>query len=164
MTPEFLVAAAIKPALWCLGGFMEPAVDTPMVTRFMTAIAIQESGLTARRQMGGGPARSFWQFEPGGVNGVLSHPRTRVQASRLCEILCYRLTGDEPANVVSIMTAIEHCDVLAAGFSRLNLWASSYNIPISEEEGWRAYFGIWRPGKPDRERWVGSWAQGQRVV
>lgn len=164
MTPEQLVISAINPALTLLAQFMGERVREPVAVRFLTAIAIQESGLTARRQAGGGPARSFWQFEPIGVDGVLSHNGSRNEASWLCERLCYRLTENEPENIRLIAGAIEHNDVLAAGFARLNLWKTAHPIPTTEAEGWRIYTDVWRPGRADRERWTRSWALGQGVV
>ena len=164
MTPEQLVITAINPALTLLAQFMGERVRTPVAIRFLTAIAIQESGLTARAQHGGGPAKSFWQFEPIGVDGVLSHPGSRVEASRLCEVLCYRLTGNEPANIRLIHNAIEHNDVLAAGFARLNLWKTPHPMPVTEDDGWRVYVDTWRPGKPDSARWPAAWAAGQAAA
>ena len=164
MTPKLFAETAVMPALRILSGFMPPSVNTPVAARFITAIAIQESRLKARRQMADGPARSFLQFESVGVDDALSHPRSRREASKLCEILCYRLTADEPKNIALIMAAIEHNDVLAAGFARLNLWNSNHVMPATEDDGWRIYLDQWRPGKPDRQRWVTSWADGQSVV
>ena len=63
-----------------------------------------------------------------------------------------------------IAAAIEHNDILAAGFARLNLWKTPHPMPITEEDGWRVYVDIWRPGKPDRERWAHAWASGQEVA
>ena len=164
MTPEQLVITAINPALTLLAQFMGERVREPVAVRFLTAIAIQESGLTARRQAGNGPAKSFWQFEPIGIDGVLSHHGSRNEASRLCEILCYRITENEPENVKQITGAIEHCDVLAAGFARLNLWKTPHSIPTTEAEGWRIYTDVWGPGKPDRARWASAWSRSMPAL
>ena len=163
MTPELLVSTAINPALNILATIMSPSVNTPTAARFLTTIAIQETELKARRQMEDGPARSLFQFESVAVDNVLSHPLSRKYASEFCKILCYRITKDEPKNIATIMAAIEHNDVLAAGFARLNLWASAYMMPTTEDSGWAVYTGIWRPGKADRKRWITSWDAGQAV-
>ncbi len=57
MTPEF-INQWIFPATFSL---LPPEYDTPAARRLMIAIGLQESRFKARRQMGQGPARSFWQ-------------------------------------------------------------------------------------------------------
>lgn len=122
----------------------------------MDAIARQESGLTHRVQLGGGPARGLWQFEMGGgVRGVLHHHATRDAAVRACV----------QANVVAtpevVWRALASNDWLAAVFARLLLWSDPAPLPppilACEEEAWRYYQRTWRPGKPHRRRWTDCW-------
>jgi hypothetical protein len=87
MKPNRLLNLAIIPALTELARCGIP--DTAEARRFVLAIALQESGLAHRRQLlgggEGGPAASFWQFEPGGgCRGVLTHYLVAQTMRNLC--------------------------------------------------------------------------------
>ena len=70
----------LTPALSMLPATM----DTPKARVMLLAIALQESGLAHRVQVGG-PAHGLWQFERGGgVKGVLRCHTTREHARALC--------------------------------------------------------------------------------
>ena len=51
--------------------------------------------------------------------------------------------------------AIEHNDVLACCFARLNLWWLPGALPTRTEplKGWNQYLKAWRPGEPHPETW-----------
>lgn len=153
MTPDLYLRFAIDPALWLLPAAMRSVEARALVL----AIALQESKLIARRQIGG-PARGYPQFEVAGVSGVLRHEHSRAHAERLCEVL------DVPPLVGSVHAALEYQDVLAAGFSRLLLWTLPSALPREgqPELGYRQYLDAWRPGKPRPatwpEHWVTAWA------
>ncbi len=76
MKPHRVLKYAIVPALTELAHKVE---DTEMARIKLLAIALQETRLEHRRQVGSdgvedGPAMSFWQFEQrGGCRGVLQH-------------------------------------------------------------------------------------------
>lgn len=109
----------------------------------LLAIGLQESLLVARRQHNNGPARGLWQFERGGsVRGVLTHPATSAHARRLCE-----LRGVAPV-AHDVWEALEHDDVLAAGFARLNLWWLPQSLPELGDgaRAFQQYLDAWRPG------------------
>ena len=146
MTPKNLYQLGIRPAL----GFLLTSMATMEAIRQQVAIAMQESNLEHRRQIGG-PARSYYQFELIGVKEVLTHPATRDMARNLCASLDY---SPDP-NV--IYEAIEHNDVLASGFARLLLWRDPKPMPTNQQDGWNYYERNWRPGKPHPERWERSW-------
>src|SRR5690606_12018619 len=60
-----------------------PEPDSSREARAMLlAIALQESRFMHRRQIGG-PARGYWQFEVGGVRGVMTHRHTSTLAREL---------------------------------------------------------------------------------
>jgi len=61
-------------------------MDTPDARAMLVAIGLQESGFAYRKQVGG-PARSFWQFEMGGVTGVLTHDKTSAYISEVCKYI-----------------------------------------------------------------------------
>jgi hypothetical protein len=131
-----------------------PAVMGATNARAMvTAICLQESGLTHRRQVRG-PARSYAQFEIMGVREALTGRTTRVHAeAALAALDC---TGFSD---IEVLAAIEHNDMLAVVLSRLLLWGDPAQIPgrADEEGAWQMYLRRWRPGKPHRERWGPAW-------
>lgn len=140
---------------------LPPNLNTPNAKAMLIAIGLQESRFLYRRQMGDGPARGFWQFEQGGaVRGVLNHSLTRGLARGLVDTLVY---DDYPATV---WNALEHNDILAMGFARLNLLWLPANLPQPDqaEEAWQQYFAAWQPGKPHRETWDAYYAQAWQEV
>lgn len=154
MTPDILLTSIIRPALALLG----PRYQGKDAERMLIAIALQESGLTHRVQVGG-PARGFWQFEQGGgVNGVLNHPSTAAAAKTLCATLCY------PATREAVYSALADNDILAASFARLLLWSDPKPLPVTEAEGWACYQRNWRPGRPHPDRWPANWAKANEVI
>lgn len=130
-------------------------LDSSEAAVALFAIGMQESdGFRARRQYNDGPARGFWQFEQGGaVRGVLNHPATKVIARSLLDRLQY---DDYPANV---WNALEHNDILAMGFARLNLLWLPKPLPKlgAEQEAWGQYLEAWRPGKPHPAKWPANY-------
>ncbi|WP_325438181.1 hypothetical protein [Pseudomonas nitroreducens] len=154
----------IEPALLLLPARME----SPQAIVMLLAIGMQESRFTYRRQMGNGPAKSFWQAEQGGgmVAGLL---RYRVEALRdLATGLC-AVRGVVPA-APDVWNAIEHDDVLAAGLARLLLFTDPARLPaLGDEAGaWDLYLRTWRPGAYDkgtpakraelRKKWAAGYA------
>jgi len=147
---------AIAPALALL-----PARFTSAPAEVMLlAIGLQESRFAHRRQVGG-PARGFWQFEQGGgVRGVLRHIATAGHARVLCE--ARHVAPTESA----VYAALEHDDVLAAGFARLLLWSDAAPLPAlgQSDHAWGLYARTWRPGKPHPETWEGLYSMALAEV
>ena len=126
----------------------------------LLAIALQESDLAYREQIGG-PARGLWMFERGGgVKGVLKHHATRDLARYVC-----RQRGVNP-NRWAVYKALPHDDVLAAGFARLLLWTDPHALPaMGDESGaWDLYLRTWRPGKPRPAHFSGNYRQALLAV
>lgn len=123
---------------------------------FLLAVAIQESGLAHRRQVGG-PARGWWQFE--GVNGGAGEVLSMPEGLHLCQFLRVKPL---PA---AVMVALEFCDLLSYGFARLLLWSDPHPVPslYQPDEAWQCYLRTWRPGKPSRERWEESIAAARNI-
>lgn len=123
---------------------LPPAMDSRAATAMLLTIALQESRVEYRRQMHGGPARSFYQFELTGVRGVLSHPASRDVIANAMRLMKY-----SPDDIAAYV-AIEHNDVLATCFARCLLWTLPQDLPTREqpEEAWQQYLAAWRPGKP----------------
>lgn len=152
--------AFVMPAAFAL---LPPKLDTPAARALVLAIGLQESRFLDRRQLEGGPARGFWQFEPGGVGGVaqvLTHPSTKPLIESVLEQLRY------PPAISACYTAIEHNDVLAVCFARLLLLPVPGVLPAREEaeKGWRQYVLGWHPGKPHRPTWDGFYARAWGLV
>lgn len=126
----------------------------------LIAIALQESGLQHRKQIGGGAGRGFLQFELIGIRGVLEHPASHELAEGVCRVLRY---DPDP---VGVHAAVADNDVLAACFARLLLWRLPEPLGRREEGpvGWSQYMALWRPGRPRRARWAGNWASGWQAI
>lgn len=126
----------------------------------LLAIGLQESRFVHCRQIGE-PARGFWQFERGGgAHGVLTHPASRDHAYRLCGG-----RGVDPV-AAAVYPALEHDDVLAAGFARLLMWTDANRLPAigDAQGGWNLYARTWWPGKPHSQTWAALHAQAVAVV
>ncbi|WP_199707465.1 hypothetical protein [Teichococcus wenyumeiae] len=62
----------------------------------------------------------------------------------------------EPAPV---WRALEGHDLLAYALARLLLLTDPYAVPETVNAGWDCYAkGLWRPGKPHRDKWDTAWA------
>jgi hypothetical protein len=153
MTPATLLALVIRPTL----AAMNPRLRDVSAERLLVAIALQESGLAHRRQVGG-PARGFWQFERAGVAGVLLHRASAADAADLATGLVF------PATLEAVYSAIENNDTLACGMARLLLWTDPAPLPTDEAGAWAYYLRCWRPGKPHRERWGANWNAATRAI
>lgn len=156
MTSTYL-RAHVLPAAYAV---LPIGMDAPGATAMLIAIALQESKCCHRRQIGG-PARSFWQFEMGGVRGVMSHKASKAHLANALEALSYAVTDDATA----VYMAIEHNDVLAAVCARLLLWTLPAPLPGRDdaETGWQQYLAAWRPGKPHRDTWDAHFAAAWAV-
>lgn len=165
MTPAQADTLMIRPALTLL----PPAMDSPEASVMLLTIALHESLLIHRRQING-PARGYWQFERGGVRGVLSHWTAKPHAEQVCETLNYR------ADLDVVYGAIEHNDVLAAAFARLLLYTDPLRLPrVSDAQlALEYYVRTWRPGAwargseeqraQLREKWMRHHAEASRAV
>lgn len=155
---EHVVRHTIPAAL----SLLPTEMDTPAARAMLVAIGLQESKFLFRRQKDYGPARSFWQFEKGGVRGVLRHPSTRGHVIALLRALRYdHLVAPATGQVANIHVALEHNDVLACAFARLNLWWLPTALPAREQSNvaWSQYLEAWRPGKPHVATWESFYSE-----
>lgn len=158
MKPSDLLSTAIIPALTRLN------MDSIDARRFMLAIALQESGLTARRQRSAdgtesGPASSFFQFEKnGGCRGVLTHRATAPIMRQVCTDF-----NVEP-NALALWEAMRYQDIVAACAARLLIYTLPTPMPKTAADGWAQYLDAWRPGKPHPTTWAGHWATADAAV
>lgn len=123
-------------------------MDSKEARAMLVAIGLQESRFTHRRQIGG-PARGWWQFEQGGVNGVLTHAQTKIPIGSVLDMMVY---DHEPATSYN---AIADNDILACCYARLLLFTHPKALPLvgNYEYAWAYYTWLWRPGAPHRETW-----------
>lgn len=126
--------------------------------RWLLAVAMQESGLKHRAQLGGGPARGWWQFEQAGATGVLRHAASAEHAAAACAAAVVA------PDAASVWRAIEGHDRLATAFARLLLWTDPHPIPTEERAAWDCYLRLWRPGKPHPQTWPEVWQRAVATV
>lgn len=139
---------------------LPPTLDTKWARVNQAAIGFQESdGYHTRMQYAGGPARSYWQFEIGGIRGVMTHAASIRLAIQVCDA-----RGVE-FNSTKIHAAMATDDVLGAAFARLLMLTDPFKLPENQADAWTMYAKrLWRPGKPHPEKWPKSWAFGLSVV
>lgn len=143
--PATVLRDVIVPAL----ALLPDKLRSPRAQVMLLTIAQQESDLAARRQANNGPARGLWQFERGGVNGVMGHPASEPLLVRACAGL------GVPFQLAAIHAALETSDTLACIVARLLLYTLPQPLPpIGYTDGaWRQYIEAWRPGKPRPLTW-----------
>lgn len=162
MTPELLLSTGIVPALTYLRGHGIP--DTLAARRLILAIAMQESGLRHRRQVGAdgsesGPASSFVQFEKGGgCKGVLTHGSVKEAMLKACADFNLTPTPE------GLWEAMRYNDVVACIAARLLIYTLPSMLPERQELGWQQYINAWRPGKPHPEKWSTNWSAADLIV
>lgn len=148
---------ALEPAL----AMLPAAMDSPAARVMLLAIGLQESRLTARRQLVGnppqpvGPAKGLLQFEQGGgCAGVIRHSASRYWMSLVCQQRGVEFTPK------ALWDALEHDDLLAMAAGRLLLFTDPKRLPAPGDEtgAWDLYLRTWRPGKPHRATWPGLYA------
>ena len=150
-----LAQQAILPAL----AWLPRQMDTGVARVLMVAIALQESQILWRRQLGNGPARGFWQFElgvnkpgGGGVWGVWHH---KASGQLLRDACAWRGVVAQPKE---IWAALESDDVLAATVARLLMWTDAQALPRDSASAWLFYCKrTWCPGKPKPGTWPANW-------
>ncbi|MCR4331686.1 MAG: lytic transglycosylase domain-containing protein [Sulfuricaulis sp.] len=150
---------AFGPIYKATAALLPLAMDSPQAKAMLMAIAMQESRFDERRQIGG-PARGFWQFEFGGIRGVLNHKQSQPLIRSVLDRLDYDHKPD------TSYAAIEHNDVLAFAYARCLLWTLPDPLPAQHEteEGWRQYADAWRPGRPHRATWNAFFTQAWKMV
>jgi hypothetical protein len=123
------------------------------------AIPGQETGWAARRQMAGGPARSYWQAEEGGALAEM-FGRAAPHFKAVCAAL------DIPFDRKVAWDAIIWNDTLACCMARLRLWVDPAPLPeIGDADGaWEYYIRTWGPGMPRRESWNGRYSTAMMLT
>lgn len=148
----------VIPAAYAL---LPHAMASDRATAMLLAIALQESECANRRQVRG-PARSFWQFETGGILGILRHRASAAHVRAVLEALCY----PKSLTAAEILATIEDNDVLACCCARLLLWTLPDALPGPDEAdaAYRQYLSAWQPGKPRPKEWPGNYSAAWDLV
>lgn len=164
LTVRQFLMLVIRPGL----AMLDEAKRGPAAECMMLAIALQETGLRYLYQVDGDGrpllklARGFWQFEKGGVRGVLTHPSTAWLRDMLAR------HGMPGATVDQLHLALPASSLLQAWCARANLWWFHDPLPQpaaeGQHEGWMQYLAIWGPGKPRPLEWHGNWAAAVTAV
>lgn len=149
-----VIADIINPGLALLPAKM----DSRAARVLLLAMGLQESNFEHVRQIGGGPGRGNWQFEPGtklsrgGVWGIYLHSASRGHLESICRI---RGVQFEPH---AIWLQIERDAPFACACARLLMWTDAGALPAADDElgGWSFYAGVWRPGRPRFETWAAN--------
>ena len=141
-------------------GMMSPGYDTPAARAMVLAIALQETSCNARTQQPRGPARSFWQFEPIGIEDLFLSNHTRDELEIACLRLCI------PHNVDAVYQAITYNDVLAIVCARAKLARLPDPLPTrhNPQSGWHQYQELWRPGIPRGVHWPANFARAWEII
>lgn len=148
-----------KEAIEAAFQLLPAKMDSRAARVILAAIGFQESGYQVRIQYGNGPARSYWQFEKGGIKGVMLHAASVSLAVSVCEA-----RGVE-FNSSAIWKSMETDDVLGAAFARLLMYTDPKPLPDNQADAWEMYAKrLWRPGKPHPDKWPESWAFGLERV
>lgn len=144
-----------KEAVDAAFSLLPEKMDTKLARMIHAAIGYQESSYATRIQYGGGPARSYWQFEKGGIKGVMRHNASAPFAVKVCRDRGVEFSSD------AIWKAMEADDVLGAAFARLLMYTDPLALPSNASDAWEMYAKrLWRPGKPHPDKWPDSWAFG----
>lgn len=158
-----MIAHALRFTLPAAYALLPVEMGSSEASALLLAIGLQESRFLARRQVQQGPARGFWQFERGGIAGVLRHPLTAHHVKAALRALRY---GDVAAanatrKIIACHTIVEHHDPLACVFARLLLWTLPAPLPTRDEpdRAWNQYLDAWRPGRPHPETWPSFYAE-----
>jgi len=119
--------------------------------RFLTAIALQESGFKTRHQYGG-PAHGFFQFEKfGGCKQILVNHKTKPKIEAVFD------DQIESTGLSNAFECIQHNNLIMVAFARLLVWQDPAALPTDSNTAWDYYLRNWRPGKPNPKAWVGNW-------
>ncbi|HKC47656.1 MAG TPA: hypothetical protein VKB63_08665 [Gemmatimonadales bacterium] len=147
--------------------WMGKPYNTDKARVLLLAIGQQETAFRRRVQMGKGPARSFWQIEPGKTAGAgIFQLYPGMEPFRH-----FAAMRDFPTTrqAVSTILATPRGDDLAVIISRGLLWIDPAPLPKvgDAKVAWAYYLRTWRPGKPRPGAWFGesgSYARAHALI
>ncbi len=154
MTPRQFHDLCVIPGL----SLLPPVMTSPEARVLLVAIAMQETGLVTRSQVGGS-AFGFYQFEEIGVDGVFAHAETGHLAADVAKVL--QIPVDE-----NFYEAVRWNDLISTVLARLNLWPDPAPLPaIGQELAARNYYArVWRPKIVAIQRWPAAYNAAMACV
>lgn len=144
MNPSVFASAVFFPVLRRIGLF------TPVAEQLLLGTAIQESGLSARRQVGGGPALGLYQMEPNTANDIWSN-YLKFHAQ-----LAYKIAGLLSSPTASKVNDLEYNDRYATAMARVKYARVSAPLPALNDIPamalyWKQYYNTpLGAGSPDQ--------------
>ncbi len=148
-TAQELLANAIRPALNHIGKYSQAAEE------LLVGTAAQESNLTHRRQLGGGPARGLFQMEPATHNDIWTN-YLRYHADLSAKVTS--LLSSPTANKVA---DLENNDKYAAAMCRVHYLRAQTALPAAGDvqamaRYWKQHYNTYS-GAGTTEEFVGNW-------
>jgi len=147
-TAKHFLTSVIRPTLIQIGLHSKAAEELLLGT------AIVESDLKHRRQLGGGPARGFFQMEPATHDDIWDN------------YLKYRNELAEKVGALVVpyrdgLTALEHSDRYASAMARIHYLRVSEALPAAGDikamaKYWKKYYNT-SAGKGKPEHFVAKW-------
>lgn len=155
--------STIFPALQILPEKMRAAKAVIQIA----ATAMQESNFIHLVQIGG-PAVSWWQFEPIAILDVLQRTTSARYAREACNHYGVTLSGDLNKDTRKLydLFKLQEYQQLACVFTRLNYWNSPISIPEigNVNPAYLFYKRVWRPGRPRPERWPKAYSLATQIT
>lgn len=119
---------AIQIAVDIHGGDMK--VPGMVLRQLLEDTGAIESGYATRKQMGGGPARSFWQVEPSTARDIMTNSKRLLGRKWYSHFGKFERTRLLSVNDYQIAIDLEHHDDLAACFCAAKWIASAHTAII----------------------------------
>lgn len=146
--------------------YLPPKMHSIDARALLLAIQAQENPKRQAQQTGG-PAVGDYQFERGGISGVLRHKASGALAREVCAKF-----GVEPTVDAVYLAIRDGRPELDAIFARLLLWTDALPLPKlgDVEGGWQCYMRTWRPGAAQRDydglrkKWSVNYAKAMEVL
>jgi hypothetical protein len=164
MEPARFLSDKIVPTLAVLSKAMSADMGSYGARLQLLTTALHEGDqCRARMQYGGGPGRSFFQFEGGtgqALDLVMKNPKTKP----IVELAC--TTASVEYRLEAIYWAVTGNDAFAIVMARLLLWLDPATLPEDDPElSYKIYLRQWNPGKPPgQEKWTGLYRQAQQII
>ena len=154
---EFILYNNLKlvSSIWQVPSFTREAHG------LLLMIALQESNLKHRNQYPVAYARGFWQFERGCCNLLWKNETANKLIKAVSSEIAFPI-----ATSIDIWEGVEVNDTIAVAVARVNLYLDPRPLPKLEDEEkcWQYYNSIWRPGKPNREKWDDSYIRAMAEI
>lgn len=150
----------LVPALAFIRGNLKNIPASVEEHTMLLAIAGVESAWSQRTQQPVAYAHSFYQFERGGVLGLMRDDETSKQVAVLCGMASVPFQSTAIWNYM----AKPEADNFSAAMARLLLWTDPRPLPKNEVDGYQCYLRLWRPGAPYKDRWLSVYGQAVAAI